>query len=171
MHGNGRYLVLSLIFTLSCRAYYIPTNSMADTLKFGDHVYARFVIRYTPRRGDIVVFKAPNENKEYIKRIIAIPGDDFSIRSDGVYIDNLKINEYYARGATEIPAFQNKKTVIQGIVPAGKVVVLGDNRENSLDSRHFGYLDVGSIRYKPLLLYWNSDEMLNGNFSRMGFVK
>jgi signal peptidase I len=64
----------------------------------------------------------------------------------------------------------DKSNEIQGVVPPGKVVVLGDNRENSQDSRYFGYLDISRIKGKAFLLYWNTGQILHGDFSRFGLI-
>jgi signal peptidase I len=167
-------LLILLYSVASCRAYYIPTGSMEDTLHIGDHLFARYLFMYKPERGDLVVFKMPlDEDKDYIKRVIAIPGDRFTIKDNHVYINNKIILEPYAKGLTKtMPTSQDfNKKIYDSIVPDRKVIVLGDNRENSLDSRHFGYVDKSKISWKAFLLYWNTSDFLNKNFSRMGLLR
>ena len=179
------------------QAYYIPTGSMTSTLVKGDHLFVE-KITYGPiipkmfwmdkpfhldflgvrevRRGDIVIFKPPVEadkDKDYIKRCIAISGDSFEIKEDdGVYINGEKINEPYTSKPTSYFGFElgKDKNPIEGIVPEGKVIVMGDNRTNSQDSRYFGYLDVFEIKGKALFLYWNTEKILDFDFSRFGLI-
>ena len=176
------------------QAYYIPTGSMEDTLKEGDHLFVE-KITYGPiipkmafmdrpvhltclairgvQRGDIVIFRPPHdEDKDYIKRCIAIPGDKFEIRNGKVYINDKPINEPYVKGVTRPFNFgPNSQNEIEGVVPKGKIVVLGDNRENSQDSRWFGYLDIERIKGKALIKYWNTRQILNCDFDRFGLIR
>lgn len=188
-------LVLAVhIIQYIIQAYYIPTGSMEDTLKVGDHLFVE-KITYGPlipqmicmkktvhlsclglrkiKRGDIVIFRPPHdEDKDYIKRCIAVPGDRFEIREGKVYINDKPQEEPYVKGFTRPfnfgPTTQNE---IQGVVPPGKVVVLGDNRENSQDSRFFGYLDIERIKGKAFILYWNTGQVFKLDFSRFGLIR
>ena len=188
-------LVLAVhIIQYIIQAYYIPTGSMEDTLKVGDHLFVE-KITYGPlipqmafmkkpvhlhilgirkiRGGDIVIFRPPHdEEKDYIKRCIAVPGDNFEIKDGRVYINDKAIDEPYVKGITRTFNFlPDKNNEIQGVVPAGKIVVLGDNRENSQDSRFFGYLDIERIKGKAFLLYWNTGQLLHLDFSRIGLIR
>ncbi len=183
-------LILAVhIIQFIVQAYFIPTGSMMDTLKVGDHLFVE-KITYGPiipqmlgmdkpvhldflgirklKRGDIVIFRPPHEtDKDYIKRCIALPGDKFEVKNGKVYINGKKTDESsYVKGETIDP---NSK--VQGIVPEGKIVVMGDNRENSMDSRYFGYLDIERIKGRALFLYWNSDQIRKLDFSRIGFIR
>ncbi|MCP4131402.1 MAG: signal peptidase I [bacterium] len=172
------------------QAYYIPTGSMQDTLLVGDHLFVE-KITYGPiipkmpgmdnpfhlsflgirslERGDIVIFKPPNEeDKDYIKRCIALPGDKLEIKDGYVYLNGKKQVEPYVRGTTVDDARSSR---VQGIVPEGKAVVLGDNRENSQDGRYFGYLDIKEIKGRAFILYWNTEQILNLDFSRVGLIR
>jgi len=172
------------------QAYYIPTGSMEDTLLVGDHLFVE-KITYGPiipkmfnmekpihlsclalrkiERGDIVIFRPPHEiDKDYIKRCVALPGDKVEIKNGSLYINDQEVNEPYVKGKT-YDDFGEKK--IQGIVPEGKVVVLGDNRENSSDGRFFGYLNIEEIKGKALFLYWNTDQIKKLDFSRFGLIR
>ncbi len=187
-------LVLAVhIIQYVIQAYYIPTGSMEDTLQVGDHLFVE-KITYGPvipqmifmkkplhlwclgirkvKRGDIVIFRPPtDEDKDYIKRVIAVPGDDFEIKNGRVYINGKAQDEPYVKGITRTFNFMpDKSNEIQGIVPPGKVVVLGDNRENSQDSRYFGYLNINRIKGKAFVLYWNTGQILHCDFSRFGLI-
>jgi len=188
-------LVVALIIAVHIiqyliQAYYIPTGSMEDTLLVGDHLFVE-KITYGPiipkmlnmekpvhlsflslrnlQRGDIVIFRPPHErDKDYIKRCIALPGDKVEIKGGKVYIDNKPLNEPYVKGKTYD---EFGRSQIQGIVPKGKIVVLGDNRENSSDGRFFGYLNIEEIKGKAFFLYWNTDQIKKMDFSRFGLIK
>lgn len=188
-------LVLAVhIIQYIIQAYYIPTGSMEDTLKVGDHLFVE-KITYGPvipqmigmkkpvhlsclglrsiKRGDIVIFRPPHdEDKDYIKRCIAVPGDRFEIKDGAVYINEKKTEESYTKGITKPFNFgPTRQNEIQGVVPSGKVIVLGDNRENSQDSRFFGYLDIERIKGKAFILYWNTRQVLKLDFSRFGLIR
>ncbi len=185
-------LVLAVhIIQYIIQAYYIPTGSMMDTLRVGDHLFVE-KITYGPiipemlgmgspvhmkfmgirevRRGDIVIFRPPHEkDKDYIKRCIAIPGDRLEIKDGAVIINGSRKDESaYVKGETHDNASVSR---VQGIVPEGKIVVMGDNRENSMDGRSFGYLDIEKIKGKAFFLYWNTEQIRKLDFSRIGFIR
>ena len=180
-------------------AFKIPSGSMIPTLTIGDHllvnkfVYGpripftdtRFFSWKEPRRGDIIVFKYPeNEDKNYIKRIVGLPGDKIEIR-DGVLLINdqaVQIRPYrataveaseagpYAGIAKEyleqlgplthrIQYLQDQSGRSYGpiTVPAERVFVMGDNRDNSQDSRVWGFVQFNKILGKALIIYWSWD--------------
>jgi signal peptidase I len=188
-------LVLAVhIIQYIVQAYFIPTGSMMDTLLVGDHLFVE-KITFGPiipkmigmdkpvhldflgirkvQKGDVIIFRPPHEeDKDYIKRCIAIPGDRFDIKDGFVYINDKKIDEPYVKGKTEYDYFGLRtKNDITGTVPDGKVVVLGDNRENSQDGRYFGYLDIERIKGKAFILYWNTEQLKKMNLTRFGFIK
>jgi len=191
-------LVLAVhIIQFVIQAYYIPTGSMEETLQIGDHLFVE-KITYGPiipkmigmsspvhinslavrglKRGDIIIFTPPIESekhKDYIKRCIALPGDEFHIKDNYVYINGVRQVEPYTLGKpTDYEHFNiNKFNNIEGIVPPGKVVVLGDNRINSSDGRYFGYLDITAIKGRAFILYWNTDQIFSGKISRLGLIR
>jgi signal peptidase I len=188
-------LVLAVhIIQFIIQAYYIPTGSMEDTLRVGDHLFVE-KITYGPvipkmicmnkavhlswlglrevRKGDIVIFRPPHdEDKDYIKRCIAVPGDRFELANGKVYINEKPIEEPYVKGVTKPFNFgPTRQNDIEGVVPRGKIIALGDNRENSQDSRYFGYLDIGRIKGKAFVLYWNTSQVLKFDFSRFGLIR
>jgi len=108
-----------------------------------------------PKRGDVVVFKAPPDYKEeYIKRIVALPGETISIRHNTVYINGKVLNEKYLppEAVTYPGNFLNEGQIL--IVPEGKYFMMGDNREHSLDSRRFGFIGADKITGKAWIIYW-----------------
>jgi signal peptidase I len=191
-------LVLAVhIIQYVIQAYYIPTGSMEETLQIGDHLFVE-KITYGPiiprmmgmsepvhldalavrglKRGDIVIFTPPIESekhKDYIKRCIALPGDEFHVKDNYVYINGVRQDEPYTLGKpTDYDHFNiNKFNNIEGVVPPGKIVVLGDNRVNSSDGRYFGYLDITAIKGRAFILYWNTDQIFSGKFNRLGLIR
>ncbi|TFH42344.1 MAG: signal peptidase I [Chrysiogenales bacterium] len=188
-------LVLAVhIIQFLIQAYYIPTGSMEDTLKVGDHLFVEKVT-YGPiiprmlsmksplhlsclglrdiQKGDIVIFRPPHdEDKDYIKRCIAVPGDLFEIKDGRVYLNGKPSEEPYVKGFTKSFSFGvMREKGIEGVVPPGKLVVLGDNRENSQDGRFFGYLDIERIKGRAFILYWNTGQVFKLDFSRFGLIR
>ncbi|MDY6933467.1 MAG: signal peptidase I [Spirochaetota bacterium] len=173
------------------QAYYIPTGSMEDTLLVGDHllvekitygsiipkmlsmeksIHLDFLGLRSIKRGDIIIFRPPNEEKkDFIKRCIAVSGDEFHIKGGYVYINGKRLEEPYVKGVTSYRGFSDKR--IEGKVPEGKVIAMGDNRENSYDSRGFGYLPIERIKGRAFVLYWNTEQVKNLDFSRYGLIR
>jgi signal peptidase I len=134
--------------------------ALVDWLPFVDHDEQNIVYPFDPpERGDVVVFTppAPGEDKPYIKRIIGLPGDTVEIRDEGVYINGERLNEPYLDGnptrcRTGVTQYCGPLTV-----PDGELFVLGDNRNNSEDSRYFGTVPEGNVIGKAWITYWPSD--------------
>ena len=172
--------------------YYIPTSSMRETLIEGDYVFAEKItyglnlpelfFMDSPRkirpfffpeikRGDVVIFRplSPgDEKREYVKRCIAVEGDNVELKDDSVYLNGVKLNEPYAVGKTNYDIYETGK--IDGIVPEGMILLLGDNREDSQDSRYFGYVPIERIEGRAFLLFWNTENISNMDFSRIGLI-
>ena len=147
------------------RIYHIPTMSMEDTIKRGDYIVARVYSR-KPVRGDIIMFFPPGKKKIlYVKRCIPVSGDKFEISKGKVYLNGNKLDEPYLKGRTDYKNDWYEKN-INGVVPHDKIVVLGDNRNYSLDSRHFGYVDLRSVRGRAVFIFLN----FRTGFSRFGII-
>jgi signal peptidase I len=101
----------------------------------------------TPGRGDVVVFKSPKDGKELVKRVVGMPGEWVMVSNDAVYIDGKQLDEPYAQGATRCEDSCLWK------VPDGQYFMLGDNRENSLDSREGWTVPLSSIDGEKLFAY------------------
>lgn len=162
------------VFTLPLffvRAFVIPSGGMEDTLRIGDRVLTRVFPHVEPMRGDIVVFHYPRDRRQtFVKRVIGLPGDRIRIVSGIVYRNGAALVEPYAthkfvspgRHSENFPgdpppaALRNQVQNGEVLVPAGKYFVLGDNRENSFDSRHWGFVDASDIIGKPILIYDSS---------------
>ena len=144
--------VLSLvIITFVVQAFYIPSGSMEPTLMINDRILvAKFLYRFEPiQRGDVIVFRYPlNPQRDFVKRVMGLPGDRAQLKEGVVYISGQRISE---KGYTIKPDFGNYGPVA---VPQGEYFVLGDNRNNSEDSRFFGYVPRGNIIGKAVFIYW-----------------
>lgn len=144
--------VLSLvIITFVVQAFYIPSGSMEPTLMVNDRILvAKFLYRLEPvSRGDVVVFRYPlNPQRDFVKRIMGLPGERVQLREGVVYVNGHQVSE---KGYTLRPDLGNYGPVV---VPAKEYFVLGDNRNNSEDSRFFGFVPGGNIIGKALFIYW-----------------
>ncbi|MDW7771261.1 MAG: signal peptidase I [Desulfobulbaceae bacterium] len=169
-------LVLALfIRTFIVQAFKIPSGSMLPTLQIGDHLLVnKFIygvrMPFTgtviiplkkPETNDIIVFKFPQNPKlDYIKRVIGVPGDTIESRDKVLYINDKRFDDEYGEhlnNAIIDPAASPRDTFGPIIVPEGKVFVMGDNRDNSFDSRFWGFVDYEAILGKALIIYWSWD--------------
>lgn len=106
---------------------------------------------HPPERGDIVVVRVPQFDKYLIKRVIGLPGETLEIKNGIVYIDGRPLKEPYVNG---VPRGDYRATVI----PEGYVFVMGDNRNNSNDSRAFGPIPIKNIVGHAWMRYWPLDD-------------
>lgn len=147
-------IILFLGINLVTARIRIESVSMENTLHPGNAVLVnRLAYRFNlPERGDIIVFDPPFESPEpYIKRVIGLPGDEISIREGTVYLNGTAIPEPYLR---ERPAARGT-----WLVPEGAVFVMGDNRNNSSDSRNWGPVPESNIIGRAVFIYWPLDQM------------
>ena len=174
----GEALLWALAFALIIRAflvqaYTIPSGSMLQTVQIGDFVLVnKFVygvkIPFTdsylfrgsdPERGDIIVFKYPKDtDTDYIKRIVGLPGDVLQMKNKKLYRNGEPVQEDYIQQTAAWTAYDNFGPIK---VPADSYFVLGDNRDNSLDSRDWGFVPRGYIHGKAWRLYWSWDSRTN----------
>lgn len=151
------------------KAYKVPAASMTSTLLIGDRVIVNknYYTNNRPKRGDVVIFPDPSDpSKDFIKRVIGLPGEKIEILAKKVYINGQPLEEHYiigvpGRGLRTDMAPSKKFGPVT--VPSGKLFVLGDNRDNSLDSRHFGFVDIAALKGKALYIYWAKDTRRIGN--------
>jgi signal peptidase I len=169
-------LILAFIIrTFVVQAFKIPSGSMIPTLQIGDHILVnKFIYRFADiERGDIIVFKFPkDESRDFIKRVIGIPGDKIEIRDKKVYINDKELNEPYAVHEEQGGASYHPRDVFGPIIiPENKFFMMGDNRENSMDSRFWGFLDKQKIKGKAFIIYWSWDSVNFGvRWSRLAMM-
>ncbi len=173
-------VILALfIRTFVVQAFKIPTGSMENNLLIGDHLLVnKFVFGPSPsllertllpggtmRRGDVVVFKYPEEpDRDFIKRVIGLPGESIELREKKVYINGQPLEEPYVHflqppGSEsekhEVTSFDVRERYGPVVVPPNQYFVMGDNRDNSQDSRYWGFLPRGYVKGKALVIYWS----------------
>lgn len=167
-------VVMALIIkAFIIQAFKIPSGSMIPTLKIGDHILVNKFIYGTklpftdriiiplkrPAPGDIIVFKFPDdEKKDFIKRVIGLPGDIVEIRGKGVYINGSPIDDSYAVHSDPMlypSGIQPRDNFGPLTVPQDSYFVMGDNRDFSLDSRYWGFVKLNKIKGKAFIIYWS----------------
>lgn len=153
-------VVIALIIkTFIFNTTYVLGNSMFPTLHERDRLFTNKISLYfsEPRRGDIVVLKAPDDpDKDYIKRVIGVGGDTVEIKDGKVYVNGKVLNEKYIVKGLYTHVYE----LNYWEVPDGYLFVLGDNREEgaSKDSRYFGCIPVSSIKGKANFRYFPFDK-------------
>ena len=169
-------VILALfVRTFIVQAFKIPTGSMENNLLIGDHLLVnKFVFAPTLtgaedvllpidpiQRGDIIVFKYPEEpDRDFIKRVIGLPSETVEVRNKRVYINDQPLDEPYVKYL--VPPDENGPShfdvrVQYGpvIVPPGHYFMMGDNRDNSEDSRYWGFLPRDYVKGKALFVYFS----------------
>lgn len=189
-------LIIAFILALIIRAfllqaYRIPSSSMEDTLLKGDHILATkynygMTIPFTthklwgkdivPQRGDVIIFSFPNNTRvDFVKRVVGLPGETVAVRNKKVYVngkelvlgpekhtDPYLVAEGLGRIRDNMPEIEVQK---------GYVFVMGDNRDQSYDSRFWGLLPLENIKGKALIIYFSFDrEHLLQRLGRIGHL-
>ncbi len=170
-------IVIAVILALFVRtwvvqAFKIPTGSMEQNLLIGDHLLVNKFV-YAPaataaermllpvgeyQRGDVLVFKYPEDpERDFIKRLIGLPGETIELRQSRVFINGEPIAEPYLdamRQGGHMPP-DIRATFGPQVVPEGHLFMMGDNRGDSQDSRYWGPLPVGYVKGRAFVLYWS----------------
>jgi signal peptidase I len=188
------FILATFIRTFVVQAFKIPTGSMEKNLLIGDHLLVNKVV-YSPslgrfedallakkpvRRGHVVVFKYPEDpSRDFIKRVVGLPGETVEIRGKRVYIDGEPLEESYVHFlAPPLRPEDPEYGLREGrgddygptLVPPDKLFVLGDNRDNSKDSRYWGFLPRDQVKGRALMVYW-SYEATRDEYHRTGYVE
>lgn len=169
-------LILALLIrTYIIQAFKIPSGSMLPTLLIGDHILVtkfiygtripfadrRVLMFNKPARGDIIVFKYPEDPaRDFIKRVVAVEGDVIESRNKVIHVNGKPTSEAYAQhtdNSVRPAGIEPRDNFGPFIVPKNKYFVMGDNRDQSYDSRFWGYVDLKDIKGKALILYWSWD--------------
>jgi signal peptidase I len=167
------------VMTFVVQAFQIPSGSMEPTLLIGDFLLVNKLVYSAPssslekailprrdiRRKDIVVFKYPKElSKDFVKRVIALEGEKVEIKDKQVYINDQPISESYKVHSDSQVFSKNgyyhyddaiRDNYGPVVVPPGHCFVMGDNRDNSLDSRYWSFLPMSYIKGKPWVIYFS----------------
>ncbi len=209
-----------LIRQFVVQAFKIPSGSMVPTLLVGDHLLVnKFIYRFRePRRGDIVVFKFPQDREtDFIKRVVALPGQEIALREGTLFIDGREVDDSHAvyepggrPGKGDLPTFRvpaagdelrldgphtelyrhlianelgDRGTIVNGrLLIDGKeavtyrvekdyLFVMGDNRDNSYDSRFWGPVSVDDVVGRAMIIYWSfGDRFYRVRWGRIGDI-
>lgn len=146
--------IFLIVYLLILRPHKIKGASMEPNFPDGEYLLTEKVSYYTkePQRGDVVVFKPPISEDEFIKRIIALPGEIVSISNGKFFINNQELDESYINVNTSSGIFLKEGE--KYLVPEGEYFVAGDNRSHSSDSRIWGPITKKVIAGKAWLIYW-----------------
>jgi signal peptidase I len=186
-------LILALVIRTFCiQAFKIPSESMVPTLLVGDHLLVNKMIYGTPvdipftnitvfympgfsspKRGDVVVFKSPEDpTRDFIKRVAAVGGDTVQMIDKKLYINGKYISEPYVQyldHSIKLGRPEPRDNFGPFLVPKNKLFMMGDNRDNSSDSRVWGYVDAKEVKGKALIMYWSWDsDKTSPRFNRIG---
>jgi len=179
-------LIVAVILALFVRtwvfqAFKIPTGSMEPNLLVGDHLIVNKMTFSSVHRGDVVVFKFPKEpERDFIKRVIGLPGDKIELKRKTVYVNGQALTEPYAhflespRAETDPVSDDVRQDYGPVTVPSDQYFMMGDNRDNSEDSRYWGFLPMSYVKGKAEFMYFSlADDapMLSGiRWERIGTI-
>ena len=179
-------VILALfVRTFVVQAFKIPTGSMENNLLIGDHLLVNKMV-FAPtltglesailpadpiRRGDIIVFKYPVEpERDYIKRVIALPNETLELKNKTVYINGKALEEPYVHflfpdavpGSADYTDLDVRRKYGPVTVPADHYFMMGDNRDNSQDSRYWGFMPRSYVKGKALFVYFSFGDATSG---------
>ena len=181
-------ILAMFIRTFIVQAFKIPSGSMKETLQIGDHILVnKFIYGVKvpffditlipvadPEREDVVVFKYPEDpSKDFIKRVVGIAGDVIEVKNKALYVNNeLQAGKSYVMHS-DSRIFSDKVTSRDNFgpftVPEHALFVMGDNRDNSHDSRFWGVVDLKAVKGKAFIIYWSWDKYNFGvRWNRLG---
>jgi signal peptidase I len=180
---GGALMATLILRSAFVEAYKIPSGSMIPTLLVGDDLLAnkfvygikipffnrKILILTSPHKGDIIVFRSPEDpRKELIKRVVAVEGDLIEERNKQIFINGRASNEPYVQH-TDNFLEDPRDDFGPYVVPKDKLFVMGDNRDESYDSRFYGFVDLKDVEGKAFLVFWSWDnETTLPRFNRIG---
>lgn len=180
-------LIALFLRTFVIQAFKIPSRSMVPTLLVGDHLLVnkfiygvkipflrKTVIPFTnPQRGDIIVFIYPNDrSKDFIKRVIGVAGDTIEIKNKKIFLNGKEFTDthgIYSDSVIYPGAMQPRDNFGPVTVPPESLFVMGDNRDESADSRYWGFVNLKDVEGKAMIIYWSwNREETSLRWERMG---
>ncbi len=182
-------LIALFIRTFVVQAFKIPSSSMEPTLQVGDHLLVnKFIygIKFPfietkyfqfkkPQRGDIIVFIYPKDrSKDFIKRVIGTEGEKIEIVHNKIYVNNQLIDDpwgHYDEKSASTKYLQPMERFGPVTVPVNSVFVLGDNRDNSQDSRFWGFVNGNEVKGKALIIYFSWDRYAQNLFGKVRWMR
>ena len=181
-------LIALFIRTFVVQAFKIPSSSMEPTLQVGDYILVnKFIygiripftdtklLQYrTPKRGDIVVFIYPKDpSKDFIKRVIGTEGEKIEILQNRIYVNDREIEDPW--GHFERSDWTKILQAIERfgpvVIPEDSLFVLGDNRDNSQDSRFWGFVNVNAVKGKAFIIYFSWDRAAENILEKIRWVR
>lgn len=154
------YFVRKLIFEF----YEVPTGSMLETIQLGDRIYVDKVsyIVGNPHHGDIAVFNYPvDPNVKFVKRVIGLPGDTIKVENKVLYVNGVALNETAYKRVADVNIYDSsviyRDNMPEFTVPKDMYFMMGDNRDESLDSRFWGFVPRSAIVGKAEFVFWSKD--------------
>lgn len=167
-----RTILFAIVLALAFRSflfasYIVDGKSMEPTLSDGNLLMVNKVLYdwQDVNHGDVIVFHA-NENEDYVKRVIGLPGDTIEYKNDTLYLNGKKVEEpyldpYRKNDGKPLTRDFTLEEITGGVkeVPEGRIFVLGDNRRESLDSRYFGFVPIETIVGKVDVRYWPINQL------------
>jgi len=189
----GTALILALLIrTFAVQAFKIPSGSMIPTLLVGDHLLVNKIVYGTPvdipftnvtvfhmpglrhpQRGEIIVFKYPEDpTRDFIKRTVAVEGDTIQMIDKKLYVNGKPVEEPFTQhtdASLRMGQLEPRDNFGPYLVPKNKLFMMGDNRDQSYDSRFWGYVDIKQVRGRAMIIYWSWDSMKTfPRFDRIG---
>lgn len=178
-------LIAFVVTTFIVQAFKIPSGSMLETLQIGDHLLVNkflyglkrpfsdeYLVRgKNPERGDVIVFRYPKDpSLDYIKRIVGIPGDTLEMHKKVLYRNGEPVVEPYVQHSQPEIMLQRRDSWGPLTVPEDHYFVLGDNRDDSMDSRFWGFVERKAIRGKAWIIYWSAQGFSHIRLGRIGNI-
>ncbi len=178
LRENIEAICIAIVLALFIRAFIvqafkIPSGSMKETLQIGDHILVnKFIYGIKlpfwgtnivpisdPERGDIVVFKFPEDpEKDFIKRVIGVAGDNVEGKGKTVYINNKEEDNSNGHAVYNGPPAKRDFKLTKDKIPENSLFVMGDNRDHSYDSRFWGEVNLKALKGKAFIIYWSWDK-------------
>lgn len=170
----GWALVLALVIrTFVIQTFEIPSGSMENTLEIGDHLIAnkflyglrlpwsgeRLLPIRLPKRGDVVIFRFPEDrSQDFVKRLVGLPGDEIKVHDKQVYVNGEPFTNPHEihKDSRMLPASMSPRDNFGPVrVPSGSYFMMGDNRDESYDSRFWGFVRESDILGMAMVKYWS----------------